>query len=182
MTTFEQMLEGFLYREGEPGLPGLQWLEDAPLPMASTVESPREYLAFQLSVETYAVPIEQVREIVKVPVLTEVPRGPVELLGVMNLRGEVLPVYDVRSRLMLTPKVQAIRGPEDVGAKSRIVLVRSDHGDAGVLADGVEGVVRLLPSLTEVPPAGGTEQPFLTGISRRGERLFILLDVERVLE
>ncbi|MBK7861745.1 MAG: purine-binding chemotaxis protein CheW [Archangiaceae bacterium] len=176
------MLEGFLYREGEPGLPGLQWLEDAPVPEASTVEAPHEYLAFQLTDETYAVPIERVREIVKVPVLTEVPRAAPELLGVMNLRGEVLPVYDVRARLLLTQQVKPVGGPEDVPSRSRIVVVRSDDGDAGILADAVEGVARLLPSLTEAAPPGGTQRPYLSGLSRRGERLYILLDVERVLE
>ena len=182
MTAFQKLIDGFLYRPDEPGLPGLQWLEDAPRPEEGSAETPREYLAFQLTDETYAVPIERVREIVKVPPLTEVPRAPKELLGVMNLRGEVLPVYDVRARLLLQSGVKAISGPEDIGSKSRIVLVRSDAGDAGILADGVEGVVRLMPSMTEGPPPGGTEKPFLVGLSRRGERLFILLDVEKVLE
>jgi purine-binding chemotaxis protein CheW len=182
MTSFEKLIDGFLYRPDEPGLPGLQWLEDAPTPDEGAVETPREYLAFQLTDETYAVPIEKVREIVKVPALTEVPRAPKELLGVMNLRGEVLPVYDVRARLLLTSGIAAVSGPEATGPKARIVLVRSEAGDAGILADGVEGVVRLLPSLTEGPPPGGTERPFLVGLSRRGERLYILLDVEKVLE
>jgi purine-binding chemotaxis protein CheW len=182
VTAFDQLLEAFLYREGEPGLPGLQWLEDARLPEVGALEAPVEFLAFALADETYAVPIERVREIVKVPPLTEVPRAPAELVGVMNLRGEVLPVYDVRSRLLLAAAVKPIAGPDDVGAKARVLLVRSDAGDAGIIADSVEGVVRLLPSLTEEPPPGGTQRPFLVGLSRRGERLYILLDVERVLE
>ena len=148
MTPFETLIDGFLYRPDEAGLPGLKWLEDAPAPEAGDEEAPREYLAFQLTDETYAVPIETVREIVKVPPLTEVPRAPKELLGVMNLRGEVLPVYDVRPRLLLTKGIAPVAGPEDLGPKSCIVLVRSDAGDAGVVADGVEGVVRLLPSMT----------------------------------
>ena len=182
MTPFEQLLDGFLYRPDEPGLPGLQWLDEAPRPSEASAEAPHEYLAFALTDETYAVPIERVREIVKVPPLTEVPRAPKELLGVINLRGEVLPVYDVRARLLLRPKVEPIWGPDDVPAKSRILLVRSEAGDAGILADAVEGVVRLLPSLTESAPPGGTEQPYLAGLSRRGDRLYILLDVERVLD
>jgi len=180
--TFDELIDRFLYRPDEPGLPSLAWLSDAPQPEAAGVEAPQEFLAFNLTDEVYAVPIETVREIVKVPVLTEVPRAPRELLGVMNLRGEVLPVYDVRARLLLSSGVQPITGPADVPTQARIVLVKSDAGDAGILADGVEGVVRLLPSLTEPPPPGGTEKPFLAGLSRRGERLYILLDVEKVLE
>jgi purine-binding chemotaxis protein CheW len=182
MSSFEQLIDAFLWNPEEPGLPGLKWLEDAPRPEASQAEQPREYLALSLTDETYAIPIERVREIVKVPHLTEVPRAPKELLGVMNLRGEVLPVYDVRARLLLTSAVQHITGPEEVSARSRVVLVRSEQGDAGLLCDGVDGVVRLLPSLTEPPPPGGTEKPFLAGLSRKGERLYILLDVEKVLE
>ncbi|MBL8950763.1 MAG: purine-binding chemotaxis protein CheW [Myxococcaceae bacterium] len=182
MSTFEQLIDQFLYRPDEPGLPSLQWLADAPRPESTGVEAPQEFLAFSLTDETYAVPIATVREIVKVPVITEVPRAPKELLGVMNLRGEVLPVYDVRARLLLAGGVQPITGPGDVPAQARIVLVKSESGDAGIITDGVEGVVRLLPSLTEPPPPGGTEKPFLAGLSRRGERLYILLDVEKVLE
>src|SRR5262249_30002485 len=100
---------------------------------------------------------------------------------VMNVRGEVLPVYDVRARLLLTAEVKPVTGPHDVPQRARVVLVRSEAGDAGLLVDGVDGVVRLLPSLTEPAPPGGTEKPFLTGLSRKGERLYILLDVERVL-
>ncbi len=180
--SFDELIDRFLYRLDEPGLPSLQWLSDAPRPEVAGAEAPQEYLAFSLTDETYAVPIGTVREIVKVPPLTEVPRAPRELLGVMNLRGEVLPVYDVRPRLLLAGGVQPITGPGDVPAQARIVLVKSEAGDAGILADGVEGVVRLLPSLTEPPPPGGTEKPFLVGLSRRGERLYILLDVEKVLE
>jgi purine-binding chemotaxis protein CheW len=176
------MIDAFLWSPGEAGLPGLKWLEEAPRPEASEVEQPKEYLAFSLTDESYAIPIERVREIVKVPQLTEVPRAPKELLGVMNLRGEVLPVYDVRARLLLTQAVKPISGPDEVSARSRVLLVRSEAGDAGVLCDGVEGVVRLLPSLTEPPPPGGTEKPFLSGLSRRGDKLYILLDVEKVLE
>jgi purine-binding chemotaxis protein CheW len=181
MPTFEEVLDGFFYRDDEPGLPGLQWLSDGQKAPVANDEQPREYLAFALRDETYAMGIELVREIVKVPPLTEVPRGPKELLGVMNLRGEVLPVYDVRARLMLQEAVQSVNGPADVSAQSRIVLVRSDDGDAGILVDGVEGVVRLMPSHIEPAPLGGTERPFLIGISRKAERLFIILDVEQAL-
>jgi purine-binding chemotaxis protein CheW len=182
VTPFETLLDRFLYRPDEPGLPGLQWLADAPDPEATPDEQPQQWLSFLLCDETYAMGIERVREIMKVPALTEVPRAPAELLGVVNVRGEVLPVYDVRARLLLTPKVQPVRGPADVGPKSRIVVVRSERGDAGLLVDAVEGVVRLLPSLTEPPPPGGTERPYLVGLSRKADRLYILLDVERVLE
>lgn len=181
MPAFDELLHDFLYRPDEPGLPGLQWLSEATVASSVAEERPREYLAFALKDETYAIGIEAVREIVKVPFLTEVPRAAKELLGVMNLRGEILPVYDVRARLLLQEGVALVRGPTDVGQGARVVLVRSDEGDAGILVDGVEGVVRLLPSLIEPAPMGSAERPYLQGLSRKGDRLFILLDVERAL-
>jgi purine-binding chemotaxis protein CheW len=181
MPAFDELLESFFYKPEEPGLTGLQWLSEAAQPPQAVEEQPREYLAFSLKDETYAMGIELVREIVKVPPLTEVPRAQKELLGVMNLRGEILPVYDVRARLLLQDGVAKVAGPSDAPPHARVVLVRSDAGDAGILVDGVEGVVRLLPSLIEPAPLGGPERPYLSGISRKGERLFILLDVERAL-
>jgi purine-binding chemotaxis protein CheW len=180
MPAFDELLESFFYRAEEPGLPGLQWLSEGTQVPQAAEEQPREYLAFTLKDETYAVGIELVREIVKVPPLTEVPRAPRELLGVMNMRGEILPVYDVRARLLLQEQVAPLTGVE-LSHHARVLLLRSDAGDAGILVDGVEGVVKLLPSLIEPAPVGGTERPYLSGISRKGDRLFILLDVERAL-
>jgi purine-binding chemotaxis protein CheW len=181
MPAFDELLQAFFYRAEEPGLPGLQWLSETAVTPNVAEEQPREYLAFALKDETYAVGIETVREIVKVPPLTEVPRAAKELLGVMNLRGEILPVYDVRARLLLQNGVAPVRGPADVAQRSRVVLLRSEEGDAGILVDSVEGVVRLLPSLIEPAPMGSAERPYLLGLSRKGERLFILLDVEHAL-
>ncbi len=144
-------------------------------------EKPQEFLAFRLATETYAVPIADVREIVKVPLLTEVPRGQKGLLGVMNLRGEVLPVYDVKLRLGLADQAPVVSGPDDVPRAARVVLMRDTLGDAGVLVDGVEEVVKLLASRFEPPPAGTVDRDSISGLARKGDALYILLDVAQVL-
>lgn len=144
-------------------------------------EEPQEFLAFRLSGETYAVAIEEVREIVKVPPLTEVPRGQRGLLGVMNLRGEVLPVYDLKVRLGLLDAVPVVTGPADVPRSARVVLMRDDEGDAGVLVDAVDEVVKLLPSRFESAPAGTSDREAIAGLARKGDALYILLDVAEAL-
>ena len=176
------LLDAFFYRPDEEVGP-LDQLTAEPSVMAEPVasEEPEEFLAFILEDETYAVAIGTVREIVKVPLLTEVPRGSKDLLGVMNLRGEVLPVYDVKHRLGLLPRVPVITGPTDVPRASRILLLRDDEGDAGVLVDRVDEVVKLLPSRFEPPPPGTSDREAIAGLARKGDALYILLDLAEAL-
>lgn len=173
----------FFYRPDEDAGALDQFAHDTSAPSEVNVEreEPREHLAFVLDKETWAVPIDQVREILKVPPLTEVPRGGDNLLGVMNLRGEVLPVYDVKPRLGLADKPRVVTGPKDVPRSARVVLVRDPVGDAGLLVDRVTEVVKLLPSKVEPPPPGVAAQGGVSGIGRKGSALFLLLDVEAVL-
>lgn len=176
------LLDSFFYRPDEEVGPLEKLQTDSVEPVtAIDTEEPQEFLAFRLEAETYAMAIEDVREIVKVPLLTEVPRGQPGLLGVMNLRGEVLPVYDVKHRLGLLEKPPVVTGPADLPRASRVVLVRDEQGDAGVLVDGVEEVVKLLASKFESPPPGTTDRDSIIGLARKGDALYILLDVAQVL-
>lgn len=176
------VLDAFFYRPDEEvgPLDKLQTESTEPV-IAVESEVPQEYLAFRLEAETYAVAIEDVREIVKVPLLTEVPRGEKGLLGVMNLRGEVLPVYDVKHRLGLLDRPPVVTGPTDVAKAARVVLVRDEQGDAGVLVDRVDEVVKLLASRFESPPPGTTDRDAIAGLARRDDALYILLDVAKAL-
>lgn len=176
------LLDSFFYRPDEEVGPLEKLQTDSAEPVAPIdSEEPQEFLAFRLETETYAVAIEDVREIVKVPLLTEVPRGHEGLLGVMNLRGEVLPVYDVKHRLGLIDKSPLVTGPTDLPRSARVVLVRDEQGDAGVLVDRVDEVVKLLASRFESPPAGTADRDSIVGLARKGEALYILLDVAQVL-
>jgi purine-binding chemotaxis protein CheW len=180
--TLATVLDSFFYRPDEEVGPLEKLQTDAAEPVTPIdTEEPQEFLAFRLESETYAIAIEDVREIVKVPLLTEVPRGQAGLLGVMNLRGEVLPVYDVKHRLGLVEKSPVVTGPGDLPRTARVVLVRDEQGDAGVVVDGVDEVVKLLVSRFEAPPPGTTDRDSIIGIARKGEALYILLDVAQVL-
>ncbi|MGQ0504652.1 MAG: chemotaxis protein CheW [Myxococcaceae bacterium] len=185
--SFSALLDEFFYRPDEETgqLFDMDTLVDESAP-AAPEEAPSEYLVFALESERYAIPVDAVREIVKVPRLTEVPRSADNLLGVMNLRGEVLPVYEVKRRLHLSESAPVLAGPDAQSAalpkSARIVVVRDEEGDAGVLVDSVQEVLRLKPSTIEVPPAGlGSERDCIVGIGRRRDQLFILIDIHQAL-
>jgi purine-binding chemotaxis protein CheW len=178
---FEQQLQTFFYRADEDA-GALLAIEGLPEPIGPVFqEMVNEYLAFTLENELYAVPIERVREIVKVPPLTEVPRARAEVMGVMNLRGEVIPVYDVKPKLHLSQQPSLVRGPADVPRSARVVLLRDDAGDAGVLVDSVSQVVKLPTASLEQAPAAADSSACVAGIGRRGDNLYIVLDVQEVL-
>ena len=170
-------LDEFFYQPDEeaPELPHL----GSAIPEPVAPEEPialEEYLTIKLGAEEYAVPIEQVREVMKAPLITEVPRAPAVVLGVVTVRGEVVAVFDPRRRLGLPP---APGGPE----AGRVVIVDCGEGNSGLLVDAVSSVVRLRPGSIEPCPQGigGASAECLAGIGRERERLFTVLDLEALL-
>jgi purine-binding chemotaxis protein CheW len=139
----------------------------------------RAVLTFTVGGETYGVDILSIREIIKVRETTEVPRTPRFLLGVISVRGVVIPVVDLRLRLRLpaTPPTRA----------ARILVVVKDGDPFGLLVDSVTGVVRLAESEIETPPStlAPSEGNFIAGIGRhragRRDRMVILLNLAQVV-
>jgi purine-binding chemotaxis protein CheW len=133
-----------------------------------------ELLSFRLGGEVYAVLVADVREVLKSYHLTTVPNTPDYTLGVMSLRGAMLPVIDLCKRFGLAP------GAKD--EKSRIVVVSSADEEVGLLVDQVTGVFRVLPDeIKPVPENLEQGAEFLRGIVRTADRLYILLDLEKAL-
>jgi purine-binding chemotaxis protein CheW len=133
-----------------------------------------EMLSFRLGDEEYAVMVDSVKEVLKARDLTPVPNSPDYVLGVMALRGPVLPVIDLCRRLGLPP------GKKD--EKSRIIVVSVNDEDAGIQVDRVTGVIRILPDAVRPTPETiehGAE--FLRGIVRKDDNLYILLDIEKAV-
>jgi purine-binding chemotaxis protein CheW len=132
-------------------------------------------VVFRLDHEEYAVPIQLVREVVRVADVTRVPHAPAHIRGVMNLRGRILPIVEIRTRLGLS---RAEPTPT-----SRVVVVEVAGRTVGLLVDAVGQVARIGERLVAAPPeevrAAGVEA--VTGVARVGTRLLVLLDLERVL-
>ncbi len=130
----------------------------------------------QLDRERYGVPIEHVHEIIRMQEVTRIPRAPSFVEGVINLRGQVIPVLDLRRRF-------GLEGADRNGAR-RIVVVEMNGSRVGVVVDAVLEVMRL-PDSAVVPPeeiVGAGQVAFLRGVAKQGDDLILLLDLQRVLE
>ena len=132
-------------------------------------------LAFHLGAEEYALNIVAISEIIKVKEFTDVPRAPGFVLGIISLRGVVVPVFDLAERLNL--------GKAELTANSRIVVCQSGEIMVGLLVDSINQVIKLTDDSIEPPPAvlSGLDRDFMTGVGRHQGRMIILLDVENVL-
>jgi len=135
-----------------------------------------ELLGFMLSDEEYALDILEIKEIVRYQPVTPVPRSPAWLKGIVTLRGVIVPVFDLRSRLGLE---EIEHGPD-----TRIVIVYRGEEYAGLIVDGITQVMRVEAAAIEPPPGtiGTVEAEFLRGVTRFRERLVIILNLPRVLD
>lgn len=134
-----------------------------------------EWIGFCVAGETYALPIGDLREILKVPPITEVPRVPRFVLGVAPVRGMVVPILCMRRRLGFPPA--------PIGRSSRVLVCEVDGERYGLLVDAVSAVERLQEGQIERSPqlGGGAAAEFVAGIGRAGARLIILLDARAVV-
>jgi len=163
------------------GVAGLPAGEDVLAARVSDTAAPAaaQYLRFSLGDGTYAVSIEVVREILQVGAMTALPLAPAFMRGVMNLRGAVVPVVDLRARL-------GLRGAA-IGRRSCVVVVEvPQSGDdapqtLGVLVDAVHEVFDV--AALEPAPAFGTpvDTQFVAGIARRDSEVLMVLDLAQVL-
>ncbi|HET6440026.1 MAG TPA: chemotaxis protein CheW [Anaeromyxobacter sp.] len=172
------LLAEFFYREDEE-VPALAVLPAEAGPVedaASDRAEMEEFLTFRLGAEEYAVAIERVREVLKAQPVTEVPRAPSGILGVVTVRGEVVAVFDPRRRLGLP-------GPPPPEGTGRVVIVDDGGGPCGLLVDAVASVVRLPRGTIEPCPQGigGASADCLAGIGRERNRLFTVLDLAALL-
>ena len=134
-----------------------------------------QYLTFVLGDEEYALDISQISEIIRVRELTDVPRAPEFVIGIMSLRGVVVPVFDLRCRLNL--------GKVDMSADSRIIVCQSGEVQAGLLVDKVNEVIKINAQKIEPPPGVLCDEgrDTILGLGRHQGRLIILLQMERIL-
>lgn len=142
-------------------------------------QSVHQYLTFQLGGEEYAVSLLKVKEIIEYDVVTEIPKTPDWVRGVINLRGNVVPVIDLAVKFRL---------PASVAGKLTCIVITEVECEGeptvmGIMADAVRQVIDLKPEDIEVPPSFGTrvKVDYLLGMARSGKKFCLLLDTEKVL-
>jgi purine-binding chemotaxis protein CheW len=147
--------------------------------MASAAESTAEqYLTFKLGNEVFALDIEKVREVLDFTTVTRVPRMPAFMRGVINLRGSVIPVVDLRIKFGMAVSATTVNTCIIITE----VMVDGDTTVLGALADSVQEVLDLDAANIAPAPRIGTKlnAEFIRGMGKWGERFIIILDIDKV--
>lgn len=134
-----------------------------------------QLVTFNVGEEEFAVDILNVQEINRMTNLTRVPNAPIYIKGVINLRGKVIPIIDLRKRLDLSFK--------ENDANTRIIVIEINEKVVGFIVDRVNEVMRVSQNTMEAPPnmVSGIDKDFITYIAKLEDRLLILLDLEKVI-
>ncbi|MEQ8169665.1 MAG: chemotaxis protein CheW [Candidatus Eremiobacterota bacterium] len=144
----------------------------------SGITETRQYLTFILDGELFALDISKVREVLDYTKITRVPQMPEFMLGVINLRGSVVPVIDMRTKFGMNKVERTVN--------TCIVIVEvtldSDNVILGALVDSVQEVFELDPEQIEPPPKIGMrlKTEFIKGMGKKEEKFIIILDIDRI--
>ncbi len=133
------------------------------------------WVTFQLDDETYGIDVMQIREVLRSAVISPVPGAPAFVLGIINLRGNVVAIIDTRSRFNLPPR--------EMDDSSRILILEAGDYVVGFLVDSVSEVAELRSENIEATPDTGSGEVsrFINGLYNRDEGLLILVDANRLL-
>ena len=133
-----------------------------------------QLVSFKIGDEEFGIDILKVQEINRMFQITKVPNAPDFVDGVVNLRGRIIPVVDLRARLNMMRK--------EHDQKSRIIVVDLNKVTIGFIVDEVSEVLRISKDITEQPPSmvAGIETEYITAIAKMEDRLLILLDLEKI--
>jgi len=140
------------------------------------VEDPvLQWVTFRLDNETYGINVMQVQEVLRYSEIAPVPGAPQYVLGIINLRGNVVTVIDTRLRFGLAQ--------EDTTDQTRIVIIETENQVVGILVDAVAEVVYLRQSEIETTPNVGNDETakFIQGVCHKNEELLILVDLEKMM-
>lgn len=134
-----------------------------------------QWVTFHLENEKYGIKVMQVQEVLRMTEIAPVPGAPHYVLGIINLRGNVVTVVDTRRRFGLSDI--------DADDETRIVIIEANNNVVGILVDSVAEVVDLKTSEIETAPNVGNDESskYIQGVSSRGDELLILVDVNKLL-
>lgn len=141
---------------------------------AAVASDASRFLTFSLNGEQYAVPLLKVKEVIALTETTPVPYSPAHFKGIMNLRGQVISVIDLRMKMKM-PKV-------DASSETAIIILDLEPLSLGVIVDSVESVLAVAKEEIQPPPdVGGKDTAYISGVTRKEKRLILLLDIEKTL-
>lgn len=134
-----------------------------------------QWVTFKLETETYGINVMQVQEVLRYTEIAPVPGAPMYVLGIINLRGNVVTVIDTRSRFGLEST--------EVSDNTRIVIIEAEKQVIGIMVDSVAEVVYLKASDIDIAPNVGNDESakFIQGVSNRDGELLILVDLNKLL-
>ena len=134
-----------------------------------------QLVTFSTGDEEFGVDILRVQEIIRTMAITKVPKAPEFVEGVINLRGKVIPIIDLRRRFGLQPKTH--------DKHTRIIVIEINNMIVGFVVDSVSEVLRIPASTVEPPPpvVAGLESEYISGVGKLHDRLLILLDLDKLL-
>lgn len=137
-----------------------------------------QYLTFKLGNEMFAIDVSQVREILDVTTITKVPRAPTFMRGVINVRGSVVPVVDLRMKFDMSKTEQTV----DTRIVVMEIALEGELSIIGTLADAVHNVMDIEPTGIEPPPKVGARwnTEFIKGIGKHQDQFIIILNVDRI--
>jgi purine-binding chemotaxis protein CheW len=169
------LAEDVLAGAAAPGAHSLSFFAAPTHDQRAAAEATEHLATFFLDREEYGVDVRQVQEIRRVTEITAVPRAPEFVRGVINLRGRILPVLDLKRKLGL--------GEVESGRATRIVVVRVKERLLGLLVDGASQVLKVAVSRIEPPPDEVVEKggDYIRGVAKLDDRLIILVDLDRLL-
>lgn len=135
-----------------------------------------QVVGFRIGDETFGVPISTVREIVRVPEITVVPNAPGHIVGVINLRGKIVPVMDLRKRFGATDV--------EINKKTRILVVEVENKTVGLIVHSASEVLKIPPCEVVAPSSMFQEDEvsYVTGVGKLNGRLVILLDIGKIMQ
>lgn len=133
------------------------------------------YLGFSLGEEQFGIPLLTVREVIGVPEITPIPQAPKHFLGIMNLRGQVISIIDLRQKLGVTPKKDA---------ETAVVICDIGGSHLGIVVDSVDQVYSpAAEEISEKPEVDKSKaSQYITNVYRNDKRLVLFLDIARTLD
>ena len=135
----------------------------------------RQFISFSVGEEEYGLELLRVKEVIRVREITWLPRAPSFVKGIINLRGDVIPIVDLRDKFGLPPR--------EATTATRVIVVEVEGRLMGMVVDSASQVVRIPADQIDPPPPviGGISQDFITGVGKLDDTLIILLSVDAVL-